>query len=166
MPKIVFWKKHYWVATTTDCFEPIFGLLRQLCFEKHRSASWSRRGMFSELSGRSVNLFLESTFVWYGDIFQLSSSYNRNKCISWKRRCLIMRVILQNWFEPIVPKEQALRLSHVKFMRLVGIAKEDMHDKWAWWQTRELCLGYKRTRPRASCLRLYGTREILIQLIW
>ena len=54
VPKIVFWKKHYWVATTTDCFEPIFGFLGQFCFEKHRSASWSRIGMFSELSGRSV----------------------------------------------------------------------------------------------------------------
>ena len=54
VPKIVFWKKHYWVATTTDCFEPIFGFLRQFCFEKHRSATWSRMGMFSELSGRSV----------------------------------------------------------------------------------------------------------------
>ena len=54
MPKIVFWKKHYWVATTTDCFEPIFGFIGQFCFEKHRSASWSRIGMFSELSGRSV----------------------------------------------------------------------------------------------------------------
>ena len=53
MPKIVFWKKHYWVATTTDCFEPIFGFLGQFCFEKHRSASWSRIRMFSELSGRS-----------------------------------------------------------------------------------------------------------------
>ena len=50
-----FWKKHYWVATTTDCFEPIFGFLGQFCFEKHRSASWSRIGMFSELSGRSEN---------------------------------------------------------------------------------------------------------------
>ena len=53
VPKIVFWKKHYWVATTTDCFEPIFVFLRQFCFEKHRSATWSRMGMFSELSGRS-----------------------------------------------------------------------------------------------------------------
>ena len=39
---------------TTDCFEPIFGFLGQFCFEKHRSASWSRIGMFSELSGCSV----------------------------------------------------------------------------------------------------------------
>ena len=54
MPKIVFWKKHYWVATTTDFFEPIFVFLRQFCFEKHRSATWSRMGMFSELSGQSA----------------------------------------------------------------------------------------------------------------
>ena len=56
VPKIVFWKNHYWVATTTDCFEPIFGFLGSFCFEKHRSASWSRIGMFSELWGRSVPL--------------------------------------------------------------------------------------------------------------
>ena len=53
VPKIVFWKKNYWVATTTDCFEPIFGFFRQFCFEKNRSASWSWIGMFSELTGRS-----------------------------------------------------------------------------------------------------------------
>ena len=53
-PKTVFWKIHYWVATTTDCFEPIFGFLRSFWFEKYRSAPWNRIGMFSELSGRSV----------------------------------------------------------------------------------------------------------------
>ena len=41
------------VGTTTDCFEPIFGFLRSFWFEKYRSASWSRIGMFSEPSGRS-----------------------------------------------------------------------------------------------------------------
>ena len=45
-------------GTTTDCFEPIFGFLGQFCFEKHRSASWSRIGMFSELSGRSATLMM------------------------------------------------------------------------------------------------------------
>jgi hypothetical protein len=44
---------HYWVATTIDCVEPIFGFLGSFCFEKHRSASWSRIEMFSELSGHS-----------------------------------------------------------------------------------------------------------------
>ena len=51
-----FWcrKQFFWVATTTDFFEPIFVFLRQFCFEKHRSATWSRMGMFSELSGQSA----------------------------------------------------------------------------------------------------------------
>ena len=31
-PKTVFWKNHYWVGTTTDCFEPIFGFLMQFWF--------------------------------------------------------------------------------------------------------------------------------------
>ena len=53
VPKIVFWKNHYWVGTTTDCFDPIFGFLGTFCFEKHRSASWNMIGMFSELSGHS-----------------------------------------------------------------------------------------------------------------
>ena len=54
LPKKVIWKNHPSVATTTDCFEPIFGFLRSFWFEKYRSASWRRIGMFSELSGRSV----------------------------------------------------------------------------------------------------------------
>ena len=53
LPKKVIWKNHPSVATTTDCFEPIFGFLRSFWFEKYRSASWRRIGMFSELSGRS-----------------------------------------------------------------------------------------------------------------
>ena len=54
LPKKVIWKNHPSVATTTDCFEPIFGFLRSFWFEKYRSASWRRIGMFSELSGRSA----------------------------------------------------------------------------------------------------------------
>ena len=62
VPKIVFWKNHYWVGTTTDCFEPIFGFLMTFCFEKHRSDSWSRIGMFSELSGRSDGIMQKLCF--------------------------------------------------------------------------------------------------------
>ncbi len=46
---------NYWVATTTDCFEPIFGFLVQFCFQKHRSDTWDPKGMFSAPSGRSEN---------------------------------------------------------------------------------------------------------------
>ena len=53
-PKTVFWKKLYWVATTIDCLEPIFGFLEQFCFQKHRSDTWDPKGMFSALSGRSA----------------------------------------------------------------------------------------------------------------
>ena len=56
VPKKVIWKNHHSVAPVIDCFEPIFGFLRSFWFEKYRSASWSRIGMFSELSGHSVSL--------------------------------------------------------------------------------------------------------------
>ena len=65
MLKIVFWKNHYWVATTTDCFEPIFGFLRSFWFEKYRSAPWNRIGMFSELSGRSEILLVRIAKLQY-----------------------------------------------------------------------------------------------------
>ena len=58
--KTVFWKKHYWGAPVIDCFEPIFRFLVQFCFQKHRSDTWNRIGMFSELSGHSA-LYAECT---------------------------------------------------------------------------------------------------------
>ena len=56
-PKTVFWKKHYWGAPVIDCFEPILRFLVQFCFQKHRSDTWNRIGMFSELSGHSALLY-------------------------------------------------------------------------------------------------------------
>ena len=73
LPKNSFLKKSVVGGTTTDCFEPIFGFLRSFWFEKYRSASWSRIGMFSELSGRSgrQSKSTKSTFF----IFYQSDNY-------------------------------------------------------------------------------------------
>ena len=69
-PKIVFWIKHYWGAPVIDCFEPIFRFLVQFCFQKHRSDTWNRIGMFSELSGHSENVWFLTGF-WKADTYIL-----------------------------------------------------------------------------------------------
>ena len=61
--KKVIWKNDHSVGPVTDCFEPIFGFLRSVWFEKCRSAPWNRIGMFSELSGHSDNAFFSCIFI-------------------------------------------------------------------------------------------------------
>ena len=73
VPKNVIWKNHPSVAMTTDCFEPIFGFLWQFCFEKHRSVSWNRIGIFSEISGHS-------------EMCLMNNYYNLCHVFNWKKR--------------------------------------------------------------------------------
>ena len=47
---------------TIDCFGPIFGFLKQFCFEKHRSTPWDPKGMISALSWHS-ELLIKNTFA-------------------------------------------------------------------------------------------------------
>ena len=66
-PKQFFEKNHYWVAIGIDCFEPIFGFLRQFWFQKHRADTWDPKEMFSAPSERS-----EAALQSFHDFFHQS----------------------------------------------------------------------------------------------
>ena len=91
--------------TTTDCFEPIFGFLVKFCFEKHRSASWSRIKMFSELSGHRdiaisgrktlqrffLNLFSIHTKVLHATVFycRVTKKWTNYYCVFFNGSCIL-----------------------------------------------------------------------------
>ena len=82
LQKQFFEKKHYWGGSIIDCFEPIFRFLIQFWFKKHRSDTWNRIGMFSELSGHSDAKCMNP---WKSKIFVTSwFDSNNNLSISWE----------------------------------------------------------------------------------
>ena len=78
--KIVFWKNHYWVATTTDCFKPIFGFLGQFCFENIALPPGTGSGCFH--SSQNAVRRRGADLGW-----------NRSKTLSFKRPWITKKII-------------------------------------------------------------------------
>ena len=114
--KQFFEKKHYWGGSIIDCFEPIFGFLMQFWFKKHRSDTWNRIGMFSELSGHSA---IQSCNKWP----------TKPRYVYHKKYFSFSYLLCRGMFK-ILKKSRGKLIFHNGFLRasVIGLKKWLMHD--------------------------------------